>query len=157
MAKSHLQNPFVGAMIDGQSALYTWHFYVSHDICVFKAQLLLILCFLCFAQLVHGSPGCKLPVVFSGGFQQSVLFSCVQGLNLFNVGGDGPGLVQGIPVVADGRIQQQRQPCKQYYYQYYCGQIFSHTAVLSLPLHTGEGLALPVQQSVSVLFSPQAA
>ncbi len=53
-------------------------------------------------------------IVGSGILPELVVLIVVQIRHVFGIGGDGPGLVEGVPIVAGGGIQQQGQPYKQY-------------------------------------------
>ena len=51
-------------------------------------------------------------VVPLGVVPEPVQGLAVHGVHHLGVAGNGPGGVEGVPVVADGGVQQQGQPCK---------------------------------------------
>ena len=55
----------------------------------------------------------QVPVILPGGVPDGVIAGVVESGHVFGVGGDGAGLVEGVPVVADGGVQQQGQPYEQ--------------------------------------------
>ena len=99
-------------MVDGQGAVDLRDLNVAHDAKAGHIQQALILFFLCFAEKKrHVSPGQRF-IIALRGIPKRVILGVVQLRDSFGVAGNGAGLVEGVPVVADGGVQQQGQACK---------------------------------------------
>ena len=112
MADGDLQNRLVRAMIDGKVTLYFGNLDVAHDAVVRNIQqgfidLLLL--------LGHDKAACAVVQCFivSACIRPNlVIRGIVQIGHLLGIAGDGAGLVERVPVIADGRIQQQQRSGK---------------------------------------------
>ena len=56
----------------------------------------------------------QVPVIGPGGVPDGIIAGVVESGHVFGVGGNGLGLVECVPVVTDGGVQQQGQPYQQH-------------------------------------------
>ena len=112
MAHGDLQDRFLRTMIDGQRAINAGDFNIAHDAKTGHIQKLLVFFLLCVAQKVGVVPFCQRRIVGLCGGPDFVILILVQICDFLGICGNGPGLVEGVPVIADRGVQQQGQPCK---------------------------------------------
>ena len=113
MAHGDLQHALVHAVVDGQRDLELRDLDVAHDAGTGNIQQRLIL-----RQIFPGLPQRVFPlgqplVISLGSRPHLVVIIIVQRGHALGVGGDGVGLVEGVPVVADAGVQQQGEPCQE--------------------------------------------
>ena len=101
-------------MIDRQGHLDVGDLDISHDAGVVHVQQAVIGPLLLRGQGGAAAPGGQVPVIGPGGVPQVPVAVRVQLADRLVIGRHRPGGVEGVPVVADGGVQQQRQPYKQY-------------------------------------------
>ena len=142
MAHGDLQDRFLRTMIDGQRAINAGDFNIAHDAKTGHIQKLLVFFLLCVAQKVGVVPFCQRCIVGLCGGPDFVILILVQICDFFGIRGNGAGLVEGVPVIADGRIQQQGQSREKHQDQQQRCEIsfFLLHAGFSLPLWAGEGV-----------------
>ena len=145
MAHGDLEDGFLRAVINGQRAADARDLDVPHHAKPGNVEQLLILRPLRFAEKVGVAPPQKGGVVRLCVFPQHVIARLFQRCHVFSIAGDGLRLVKRVPVIADGRIQQQGQSCKQDQNQdkRYGIAFFLLHAELSLPLWAGWRELLP--------------
>ena len=112
MAHGDLQDRFLRTMIDGQRAINAGDFNIAHDAKTGHIQKLLVFFLLGVAEQVRIDPIGQRCVVAFGRGPDFVVLILVQICNFLGICGNGPGLVEGVPVIADRGVQQQGQPCK---------------------------------------------
>ena len=114
MAHGHLQNRILGAVVNGQTHVNFRDLDIAHDSLAGDVQQPFVFGLLFLGEDIAVVPAQQLPVIGPGGFPEGIIAGVIQGGHVFGVGGNGLGLVEGIPVVTGGGVQQQGQPYKQY-------------------------------------------
>ena len=140
-------------MIDGQGAVNTGNLDIAHNAQAGNIQQLFIGRFLLLRQQVGIVPLQKGCVIGGSRLPKGLILVLVQAGDLLGIDRDGPGLVLGVPVIADGGIQQQGQPKKEDQNQQDCNEMiafFLHIG-FSLPLRAG-GSLLPPASTAGIAF-----
>ncbi len=114
MPHGNLKDGFLRTVVDGQGTINAGDFNVAHDAKTGHIQQPLIFRFLLLTEQIGIASRQEGLVIGSGFLPELIIRVVVQIRHLFRIACDGAGLVEGIPVVADGRVQQQGQPYKQY-------------------------------------------
>ena len=113
MSHGDLQNGFGGAVVDGEGAADGRDLHVAHDAVAGEIQVGVVGRFLFLREKVGGCAAVKGQVVGFGFLPDAGVFFLIDVCHFFGVGSDGPGLGEGVPVIADCGVQQQGQPCKE--------------------------------------------
>lgn len=112
MTDSYLEHSCIGSVIDGERAADDGDFDIAEDAVAGDIEKRFIL----GAFLVgHGISILFLNeglIIGVGGFKKLVIFIIIHIGNFFGIDGDRPCLVEGIPIIADGRIKHQSQTGK---------------------------------------------
>ena len=121
MAQRHLQYSLAGAVVDGQVHAQVRDFQRRHDAGARHVQQAVVdgAGLIRHVEAVAGLREGR--VVGLSGLPRCLVAGRIQLGHLLRVGHDHPGLVEGIPVVADCRIQQQGEPCHEYQHEQQIG------------------------------------
>ena len=150
VAHRHLQHLFAGAVVNGQGDIDAGDLHIAHDTAAGHVQQLLVALVLLLGGLEPVSVAKEPAVIVLRRLPQGFVGFIVHFRHGLLVGGDGLGLVHGVPVIGYHGVQQQGQPCKKHCQQQYeghsvfLGSLFLHEG-LSLLLQPGE--ELPAQQN----------
>ena len=113
MADGDLQDGILRAMVDGQAHVNFGNLDIAHDPLTGYVQQAFVFGLLLLGEEEAVAATTQVPVILPGGVPDGVIAGVVESGHVFGVGGDGAGLVEGVPVVADGGVQQQGQPYEQ--------------------------------------------
>ena len=106
MADGDLEDDLLGAVVDGQVDVDLGNFDVGHDAVSGHVQELFVLVFQAVIQNEGIVPAVQRLVVGPGLLPEGGVVLFAQMGHLLGVGADGPTLVEGVPPVAEGRVQQ---------------------------------------------------
>ena len=101
-------------MVDGQAHVNFGNLDIAHDPLTGYVQQAFVFGLLLLGEAEAVAVVEQVPVILPGGIPDGVIAGVVESGHVFGVGGNGLGLVEGVPVVTDGGVQQQGQPYKQY-------------------------------------------
>ena len=127
MPHGDLQHRIVGTMVDWQGDINVGDFDIPHNPRAVQIQQLVIFCFLLRGDQKRILPLRQPPVIFLGLQEHFVIFFPIQILHLLGIGSHRSSRVQGIPVIAEGWIQQQGHACKKHSNQENGRNMFFHT------------------------------
>ena len=114
MAHGHLQNRILRAVVNGQAHVDFRDLDIAHDPLAGDVQKAFVFRLLFFGEGIAAVPVQQPFIIGPGGLPKGLVTGLIQGGHVFGVGGNGFGLVEGVPVVTDGGVQQQGQPYKEY-------------------------------------------
>ena len=114
MAHGHLQDGILRAVVDGQAHVNFGNLDIAHDPLTGYVQQAFVFGLLLLGEEEAVAATTQVPVILPGGVPDGVIAGVVESGHVFGVGGNGLGLVERVPVVTDGGVQQQGQPYKQY-------------------------------------------
>ena len=109
MADGDLQDRLIGTMIDRQGDTDTGNLDIAHNAVAADVQKFIIGDLLLIRQDENVVPLPQVPVIGDSGLPHRGIFFGVDVGHLFGIGGDGPRLVQRVPVVGYRGIQYQGQ------------------------------------------------
>ena len=132
MPHRHLEHRLLRAVVDGQGAVDFGDLDIAHDAAAGYVQQGQVLLPFRFGELVGNGLLRQPGVIRAGGQPQLLVILLGQAGHAFRVAGDGLGLVEGVPVIAEGGVEHDGRPRQQDDDQQDGGQVLFHGAI-SLP------------------------